>query len=222
MSEGAETGKGAGGEMESGLELGNGIEPGIWINAEALENWEKIGIDRAAFAGMQDASGGIDQDEILRIGHLQDATVVSIELDGTEPGMGGMGGGGFWVADLELHDLTGTEVLCGHLAMPGANALLNAGEVGQFGSRSEAGTDGIEVDVNHTGGDGSEIEEGAAFEAGLPETAFEVIFDIGLASDEFVQTAHEPADTGQTLTELSDAVGIGGEGGDLLIGGGIL
>lgn len=102
--------------------------------------------------------------------------------------------------------------------MPVTDTLLNAGKVALFGTGSEASTDWIEINVNHTSGNGSVIEQIEAFEARFPEATFNVIFFVCGASDEFVETAHEPAEAGQPQAELSDAVRAQGEGGDLHFG----
>lgn len=80
--------------------------------------------------------------------------------------------------------------------LPDVDAFLDTGEIASFGRASQAGADGVEIDVNHAGGDGSIIEEGPAFKAAFPETSLDVIFFVGDAGDMLVETAHEPAQAG--------------------------
>lgn len=49
--------------------------------------------------------------------------------------------------------------------IPGADTLLDAGEVAIFGGGGEAGADKIEVNISHAGSGGSIIEQGLGFEA---------------------------------------------------------
>ena len=58
------------------------------------------------------------------------------------------------------------EVFCrDYVGMPVTDTLLNAGKVALFGTGREACTDWIEIDVNHTGGNGCVIEQIGALKA---------------------------------------------------------
>jgi len=154
---------------------------------------------------------------------------VCIGLNRAQPGRGrirgnkgagregaGNRGGIRWFLDI----FNGHRVLSKHFGVPGTDALLDAGEVAIFGGGSQAGTDGIQIDVSHAGGDGGNVEQGGAFEAGFPEASFDVVFFVSGAGNEFVETTHEPAQAGQALSEFGDAFGIIDQSGDLHIGRG--
>jgi len=51
------------------------------------------------------------------------------------------------------------------LVLPCLDSLVDAGEFAFFWGAGQAGTDGVEVDIDHAGGDSGGIEEGLAFEA---------------------------------------------------------
>lgn len=94
---------------------------------------------------------------------------------------------------------------------------MDAGEVALFGRGSETGTDGIEIDINHASGDGGEIEQTEASEAGFKEATLDVILFVCSACDEFVETTHEPAQAGQSFAQHGDTIRAIGQGGDLLL-----
>jgi len=104
------------------------------------------------------------------------------------------------------------------LLAPCAEPLLNAGEIAFFRSSGKAGSDGIEIHVDHAGGNSGVIEEGLAFEARLPETALDAIFFVCSPCDEFIEACHEPAEAGQSLAQLFDTLGTADERLDLQFG----
>lgn len=91
--------------------------------------------------------------------------------------------------------------------LPSPDAFLNAGEVTVFGRVCQSGTNEIEINIGHAGDEGDVVEEGLTFEAALPETALNLIFCIGRTGDEFIEAPHEPAEAGEALAQLSDAMG---------------
>lgn len=103
--------------------------------------------------------------------------------------------------------------------MPGTDSFLNAGEVALFGSWCQAGPDGVQVDIDHAGGDGGIVEKHLAFEPGFPETAFDAVFLVGGACDVFIEVAHEPAQAAESFTQHGDTFGTEGEIVDLLFYG---
>ena len=68
-----------------------------------------------------------------------------------------------------------------------------------LGSWGQAGTDGIQIHINHAGGNRSLVEQGLTFESGFPESALDFIFIIGGSGDEFVEAAHKPAEATLSL-----------------------
>lgn len=110
--------------------------------------------------------------------------------------------------------------VCGCLVLPGLDSLVDAGEFAFFWGGGQASADGVEVDIGHTGDDSGGIEEGLAFEPRFPEAAFDIVFFVGGASNEFVELSHEPADAGEAFADLGDALGATDEGLDFFFGGG--
>jgi len=142
------------------------MEPRIGIGAKAQEQGREGRRDRAGMVGLKESAGLVDEIEIILGGQMQDTA--GVVIDGAKPGVG-IGG------------------------LPGADSELDAGKVGGFRGSGEASANGVEVDVDHGGEDGGVIDEGQGFEAGFPEAAFDVVFTISGAGDEFVGVFHEPA-----------------------------
>ena len=68
MSEGAEAGEKACGEVEFGLEVGGGIDPGIGIEADAEQQGGEVRVDGSGVAGQEEATGQKDEVEIVGFG----------------------------------------------------------------------------------------------------------------------------------------------------------
>lgn len=142
--------------------------------------------------GTDQASGTVYEFEILFIGHLEDTLLAGKGRDGAEPGIGGG-------------------------VLPIADSLLDTSKVAIFRCFCQAGSNGIQVDIDHTSSDGGVIEQGLGLKARFPEAAFHIIFSVGGASDKFVDMLHEPAQAAEAIAQLSDALGGIGQGLDLLV-----
>ena len=102
---------------------------------------------------------------------------------------------------------------------PDADPLLDAGKVAIFGCLGYTRPNGIQIDVNHTGGNGSEIKQCQAFEAGFPEPSFHFILFIGSSGDEFVEKSHKPAEAAEPFSDLGNTLGAKCQVADLLFNG---
>ena len=99
---------------------------------------------------------------------------------------------------------------------PEADPLLDAGKVAGLGCLGNTRANGIQIDVNHAAGDGGEINQNLAFEAGFPEPAFNAVLFVGGTSDEFIDASHEPAEAAESITELGNTLGAKSQDADLL------
>jgi len=87
----AQIGKLSGGESEFGSEAGDGLNPSVGPGAYAKEDGGEIGIDGSGFIRPGDASGSVDEIEILGCSHWQNAAAAGFGLNGTKPAIGGEG-----------------------------------------------------------------------------------------------------------------------------------
>ena len=212
---GAQAGNEPSGDAEFGSEVGDSFNPGRWIGPDPKQDGCEIGIDGSAFIGPRHPSCPVDEIEILRCSHGQNAEASGIGLNGTQPVIFGMCRNGDRIGSWGGN--------CGRrhcFLLPGTDSFLDAGKVAFFRSFCQAGPDGIEVYIHHAGCYGRHVEEGLAFEPRFPEAAFDVIFFVCGSGNEFVQAAHEPAEAAEALAELSDALRIIGQGVDVFVGWG--
>jgi hypothetical protein len=78
MRKRAQIGWQSGGHTENASEAGDSVNPGIWVGADAQEDWRKIGINGPALTGPGHKSGSIHKIKIFGFSHLEDSALLGI------------------------------------------------------------------------------------------------------------------------------------------------
>ncbi len=214
---GDEGDQGADGGSEELAVAEHDIKPVVDVDLEAFQDGLEVGGDLAAFAGLEDASGVVDEFEVV----VEVDAVVGGGEGGGDPELvfgavglglvgagdqfgrdgGGAGGGAFAFG-------LGDEGAGLVVDLPSVNAALDAGVVAGLGRGRHLGADRVQIDVGHAADDGGVIEQGDALESTFPEVTGHAVLAVGASGDALLEDPHEPADRSQTLAAGFDPGGI--------------
>ena len=204
----------------------HGFDPGVGVDLESFKDGLEVGGYFSALAVFDDASGGVDEFQIIvdgdgSAGQWIVAGGAAFERSGPEAVL----------VVLRVAESCGSDECRRHLggsstkahgaliALADPDTFLNRGVIAVLGSGGHFSAYGIEVDIGHGCDDGSLVEERDRCEASFPEMAGDVVFFVGPTGQAFFDGFHEPTDGREAGAYAFDPRAVVGQLLNILYGG---
>ena len=180
--------------------------------------------DLAGFVQPHLAAGPVDQLQVLIERQEQTAAVGK---SASSVAVAGMFAGGF---KSDGGEPPGAGAVFG-LSFPGGfgsgasggltigDAVVQACKFAGFRRLRHCGTDGVEINVGHAGGNCRFVEQWLSLEAGFPEVTGDVVFPVGTFGDGFGNALHKPGNAAEPTAFVGEASGAVFEVIELFCGG---